>query len=276
MMLEWGCTVNIDNEFRKYLDKLIEYTGIDNNEVFDECYNLNNSNTLSADNLLKIAQNLKVDPVRLWQRQLDFEVLKSNHQGKIILPPCYAEVCTSKIISLQNVLEQFKRYDLYEYILKKLQIDESNFLTNEAVSILAINDAFSFSSSFFTEKDYDAIVARNAGFAFDNILKKEVSMNLSKVKKTEKLIELVCFFEQNWNYQILRSDFNSITIETRESDGMRSSKTYRPFTNQITTSGRIKFVKQVLQLMGVQTYGVTTNSEWENDEKKFSFTVNLH
>ena len=75
-----------DVEFGKYLDQLIEFTGIDRNELFNECYDLASSLTFSADSLLQIAKNLKVDPILLWKRQLDFEVLKSNHRGKIILP----------------------------------------------------------------------------------------------------------------------------------------------------------------------------------------------
>lgn len=264
-----------DIEFSKYLDQLTEFTGIDRNELFDECHDLASSLTFSAETLLQIAKNLKVDPILLWKRQLDFEVLKSNHQGKIILPACYAEVCTSKIISLQNVLEQFKRYDLYDCALKKLQIHENVFSENKAVSILAINDLFNFSSGFFTKKDYDAITGRNAKYAYDNILKKEIGINLSKAKKAEHMIELICMFEQNWNYRILKSDINSITIQTIESDRMRSSKTYRPFTNHITTSGRFLFVEKALRHLEVETYGITTNSNWDNGEKKFSFTVNL-
>jgi hypothetical protein len=141
---------------------------------------------------------------------------------------------------------------------------------------LAINDVFDFASGFFTRKDLDAIASRNAKFNYDNILKKEISMNLSKVKKAEHIVELICMFEQNWNYRILKSDINSITIETLESDRMRSSKTYRPFTNQITTSGRLLFFEKSLKHLGVGSYGVTTNSDWENGEKKFSFTVNLN
>jgi len=275
-MLAWDYTVQSDVEFGKYLDQLIEYTGINRDELFDECYNINNFINFSSESLLQIAKNLKVDPILLWKKQLDFEVLKSTQEGTMLLPKCYTEVCNSKIVSLQNVLEQYKQYNLYDYALKKLQINEKIFSENRAISVLAISDIFDFSSGFFTKKDYEAIATRNSTYAYDNILKKEISMNLSKIKKAERMFELVCFFEQNWNYRILRSDLNSITIGTLESEEMRSAKTYRSFTNNMTTFGRFSFCEQALGFLGVRSHGVITNSGWDNEERSFSFTVNLN
>lgn len=265
-----------DTEFWKYIDRLIEYTDISRDEVFDQCHDIYTSLNLTVTDLLQISINLKVDPVLLWQRNLDLDVLKEQRKANFILPSRYSDVKSSKIASLRNVLEQFKRYNLYEYALNRIQLTEEIMKENASISVLAINDLLTYSGDFFTEKDYIDIARRNSFFMFENTLKTEVSINNSSKEIATNLFELIQHFERNWEYKIVTSKLNSITIETLESDRMQSAKGYSSFTNHITTYGRFSFIKQALGYFAVDTYNVIQHSDWENPKKNFKFTVEFN
>lgn len=269
-------TVQLDDEFKKYLGQLIEHTGINNDELFNGCIDIHKSLNMSAADLLQIATNLKVDPILLWNKKIDFDVIKSDLSGETIFPSCYSEVLNSNIVSLKNVLDQFKRYDIYDYALKKIQFDEKTLNNNKAVSILAINDLLEFSTGFFTEKNYAKIAKANATFMFDNVFKKEVSLSNSPINIAKNMVELVSHFEQNWDYEILKTDLNSLTMKTWESEKMRSTKSYRPYTNYVTNYLRFEFVHKALEQLGVGTYNVTPLSEWDNRDKSFKFKITLN
>ncbi len=107
--------------FFRYLHELSEFTGIHKSELFDECYDIYTSLNISATDLLQIAINLNVDPTLLWTRKIDFKNLKSMRDGEFSLPAAYSEIRASNIASIKNTLEQFRKYDLYDYALKKFR-----------------------------------------------------------------------------------------------------------------------------------------------------------
>lgn len=264
-----------DNDFFKYLDQLIEYTGISRAEIFNGCYDIYSSIHLSANDLLQMAKNLQVDPVKLWCRNLDLEVLKNKHNGITLLPELYSDVCASSIVSIKHALLQFKKFGLYDYALKRIQIDEKMIETRKSISVLAGNDLLILGNGFFSERNYADIAKRNAAFAYDNILKNEIKANMPPCKIAKEIVELVGHFEQNWSYKITKSDLNSITIETQESELMRSAKGYRSFTNNMTSFIRFHFLKEALGMYHIQAQHVGPLSDWNNQNKKFQFSINL-
>lgn len=265
-----------DITFLLYLNELKEYTGIHNSELYYGCSDIYKSIHLSANDLIQIAINLNVDPILLWNKQIDLEHLRLSRTGKIVLPSAYSEVCASNIASLKNVLDSFKKYDMYEYALKRIQLDEKAIQANSSISVMAMTDLFRFSDNFFIPQDYMDIATRNAAFTYDNILRKEINARNTGIEITQNIFELVCHFEQNWNYKIIRSDLHSLTIETKESELMRSTKSYRSFTTNTSNLVRFTFIKAALAKFNINTQNVTQLSDSDNKEKKFRFSVNIH
>ena len=262
--------------FFRYLDELSEFTGIHKSELFDECYDIYTSLNISATDLLQIAINLNVDPILLWNKQIDLEQLRLTRAGQTVLPFAYSEVCASNIASLKNSLDTFKKYGMYDYALKRIQMNEKTIQTINSISVMAMTDLFRFSDNFFIPQDYMDIATRNAAFTYDNILRKEINTRNTGIRITQNIFELVCHFEQNWNYKIIRSDLHSLTIETKESELMRSTKSYRSFTTNTSNLVRFTFIKAALAKFNINTQNVTQLSDSDNKEKKFRFSVNIH
>jgi len=268
--------VLIDNDFKKYLEQLIDYTAINRDEVFNNCYNIHKSLVVSVEDLLQISNNLKVDPVLLWKKQLDLDVVKSEVLGQRVVPFCYSEMKGSNIVSMNHLLEQLKCRNIYEYAITKIQLNDKMIAESTATSILAVDDLLSFSNSFFNEKDYASIGKKNGRFLYDKVLKEEINRNSSPTNITTKMLEFVFHFERNWNYKIIKGNLNSVLVETCESELMRSTKTYRPYTNPMTNLLRFKFVEGVLKDLGVHVASVMPRTRWDNPKRSFQFTINFH
>lgn len=263
------------NDFFKYIDQLIEYTGIERVEVYDKCYDIYVSNHLTASDLLQISENLNVDPVLLWNKQIDFETLKKVRSGDYSLPSSYSDVRASSMVSLKNTLEQFKKYDLYNYALKRLQIDEKAIASNSTISVLAGADLLEFSKGFFTKKEYADIGRRNAAFSFKKLFRHEISSTKSAIYITREMMSLLGHFEQNWDYKILHSDLKSVIVETNESDYMRSAKSYKSYTNEFTTFIRFSYFRSALESFNIKGAYAVPISDWNNRDKKFRFSINI-
>lgn len=266
----------LDSEFRKYLEELIEYTSINRDELFQNCLSINKKRIISAEDLLQISNNLKVDPILLWQKRLDLNVLKSEIMGQRIMPACYSEVRGSSIASMNNLLERLKFYGIYDYALKKIQFNEKMITENTSISVVAINDLLLYSNQFLVEKDYSIIGRNNGRYLYETVLKNEINSNNTPRNITTDMVERVFHFEKNWNYKIIKSKLNSVIIESWESDLMRSTKTYRPFTNVMTNLLRFEFVKGVLGDLGVKVDSVVPLTGWDNPKNSFQFEINFH
>lgn len=265
----------IDTEFRNYLQQLIEYTSINSDELFNNCLNLNKTKIISAEDLLKISYNLKVDPILLWQRKLDLDVIKSEVLGQRIMPLCYSELRGSSIASMNNLLERLKFYGIYEYALKKIQFNDRMITENTSISVMAINDLLLFSNEFLTEKDYSIIGRNNGKYLYETVLKHEISSSRPPRNITTDMVERVFHFEKNWDYKIIRSKLNSVVIESGESELMRSTNTYRPYTNVMTNLLRFEFVKGVLGNLGVKVDSVVPLTGWDNPKNSLQFEINF-
>jgi hypothetical protein len=263
-----------ENDIMTYLSYFMEYTGTTKDQLYHQCHGVHGSD-LSAVNLLQIAKNIDVDPIRLWSQDLDLDVIKAKKKGVLQLPAKYSEVQNSPMASIVNLLEQFKRLGLYDYVLKKHQLNEVLILANQRVSILAIGDLLNFGGSFFTQQDYLDFADRNSTYSTDNIFLKHIPRNNSHINIVKKVMELASSFEQNWKYFIVNSTHNSITIETFESEQMQDAKAYTPYTNPVTLFCRYAFLKKTFFSFGIENVSIETVTSFQGRNNRYLFKITV-
>lgn len=229
----------------KYLDEIIEVTGISREIVFD---GVSNSRDFSSLDLLKLSENLKVHPLKLYSKELDLSSLGDNCKLKI--PDKYNESKYSSTTSLRSILEEYDKNNRAEDALLYLGLDKKLIEQHRAISILSVNDALQFMKGLLNEDNLINIAQRNAeaflgtefGLVYQNQLKEDGPVSA--------FFENTQLIEKNWSYSYKKISDSEFRISTKQSKEMQDEVIGSNYTNDLTNKIRMEFIKHVISLSG--------------------------
>jgi len=253
--------LSAEENFWNYLDKIMSLSGLSKDLVFNQVSNIERKDrNISAETLLKIANNLKIDPISLWEKKINIEFIiakfqnqNQNQNQKVEIQSPITQFAFSPVQTLFNCLNLFKKYHLYEYSLTKLQIEEKDLEKLKKVSINSICELFDFGHHILKKDDFRSIGEKNANYFFYQSAFKSEVFRFNEIKKNiETFFEMTYLIERNWIYKITKSNIKEIVIETWDSHFVQENPRYLPISNIATTELRIGFLKKLLELAGYQ------------------------
>ncbi len=258
------------------IDRLNKEYSIDR-ELVLQGTNIKRGSELTAFDLLQISKNLKVDCKNLLTANLDLEVLSAHLKGENLqIPDKYLKGMFSSSTSLKNTVNQFKRFGMKEYILKKLQIDETYLNEHRGISVLAVNDALKEAELFLTDSDLQNYSRANANDFYTSEFGKYVRENMSKNNVIDTIIDFVHLVEQNWSYKIIsRNILGQYVISTSQSKRMNDLNLGITFTTPTINKMRIYFFYYFLELCGFSGQKVEIISQNFDSNSTMLFSIQL-
>lgn len=242
-------------EIQRQLDSLIFDYEIDPEIVFEGVSSDNvNSKIYNALDLITIANNLSIDAVSLsngefCKKQVYKSVMKN---GEVVSPDHLLESAFSSTTSLNSLLEAARPFGRREYLLKKLQVQESYLSEHRPLSVLACGRALEIMGPFFTAEVLRSIGTNNAKKFCSGPFGEAMTLYDSLTNSLENFVENSKLIEKNWDYKIVKREGSDLLVETTESELMREHMEGKPFTTTSMNIWRSSFLQEILRINSFQ------------------------
>jgi hypothetical protein len=220
-------------------------------------------NTISAMNLIIIANNLNVDPENLFMGNVHkteiVSQLKMTKGEKG--PDHFMENPFSSTTSLVSLLEIAEKFGRRQYLLKKLQINESYLESHKPISIFACRDALSAMKGLFGLDEIAEVGKRNAIKFCAGEFGDAMNNSSRKLDVLDGFIEHSQLIEKNWDYNIVKFSKGKVVLESVESRLMTDHLEGEIFSNLELNTWRLSFLEEVIHTFSNQRVKCSQISE---------------
>ena len=229
---------------------------------------------INAFELMRIARNLKIDGKSLLNGDFDLQrTAKILGGNKLSIPNKYELGMFSSSTSLKNLVNQFSRFGMKNYVLNKIQVDESFMHNHRPLSVNAVNDALYLVKDFISIEDLKNYSKANARDFLTKSYGQVVQQETSKEKVVEAMLSVAHYVERNWDYKIISNDSGNYTIESEQSEQMLDHSPKKIYTNSYINEMRTYFFYYFMELCGFKNHDVQITSQEFNINSKMTFKV---
>jgi hypothetical protein len=221
------------------IDKELIFKGLEQTDL----------NTISAVDLILIANNLNVDAENLFTGKIHREeVVKQLSSGhNCTKPNHFMEKAYSSTTSLSSLLNKAEKFGKKDYLLKKLQVNENYLDDHKPISVLACRDALNAMNGLFGLKEITEIGKQNAQkFCAGNFGAAMVGTTKQNAA-IDSFVENSHLIEKNWNYKIVRTGNKQVILESVETQEMLEHLQGEVFSTIELNTWRWSFLEEVIQ-----------------------------
>lgn len=238
-------------EIQKQLDSLVIEYGVDPEYIFEGVKRGSvRSRSYSAMDLIKIAKNLHIDAVDLYKGNFCKKHISKAYlkDSEVITPDHLLNAAFSSTTSLNTILVEAEKFGRREYLLKKLQIDESYLDSHRPLSLFACRNALEIMKPFFTESVLKNLGIINAKKFCAGPFGVAMELSKSSTDALDLFVHHSQLIEKNWNYKVLSKNLTSFVLETQESELMTEHLQGNSFTTAEMNTWRWSFLEEVLRI----------------------------
>jgi hypothetical protein len=208
--------------------------------------------------------------------EIDIENLVSNYNSKeFIMRGKYQTKALAMTSSLTSILEMAKSKQIYDYVVRKLQISQIHKYTGSTVSLSLVNDAFVAMDGFLSISELRKIGEDNFS-KFRKTIDQEYFSKLGSSKKLyEHFVHYLSFIQDTFTFEIDSLDEKQITFTSRPTP-ILIENLGENYDNEYTLIMRMFFASCANKLNGNKcAQGKIINSTLQGDKyTRFSFEFN--
>lgn len=252
LLLEKNDMNIIENSIiQKNLDSLIFDYGVDPEYIFNGVRGVAiGSKSYDAIDLIQIAQNLQVDAVNLFNGNFSKSQITKTflNENDVISPDHLLSNAFSSTTSFNTLLVEAEKFGRREYLLRKLQIDESYLDSHRPLSVFACRNALIEMKPFFSHKALADLGRLNAKKFCTGAFGEAMRLSRSVPESLELFVHNSDIIEKNWTYEIKKRTLSSYILESKESELMNDSLRGELFTTDQLNVWRWSFLEEVLRI----------------------------
>ena len=175
-------------------------------------------------------------------------VKKLKSDDDLIAPDHLLDSAYSSTTSFNTLLDESERFGRRDYLLKKLQIDESYLNEHRPLSVFACRNALDVMGPFFDEDALRYLGRNNARkFCLGPFGEAMTSFD-SASNSLERFMANCKLIEKNWDYRLIKRKASSFVVESIESDLMKEHLKGETFTTESLNTWRWSFLEEVLRI----------------------------
>lgn len=240
-----------DKHIHATIDKLILDFNIDAEILFNGIPKSRiRSREYTALELFQISKNLNVNATDLATGDFSMEHVAKSFRADIdcFAPDHFLGCAYSSTTSLNTLLSEAEKFGRRDYLLRKLQINESYLTEHRPLSVLATQRALKEMTPFFGLEALRALGVENARKFCAGPFGEQMRINPSASNAMELFVHHSQLIEKNWTYKILSRNLSTFIVETKESELVKDFHMGVPFTNNQLNTWRWSFFEEVIRL----------------------------
>lgn len=233
------------------IDKLILDFNIDSEVLFNGIPKSRvRTKEYTALELFQISKNLNVNATDLATGDFSMEHVAKSFRTDIdcFAPDHFLGCAYSSTTSLNTLLSEAEKFGRRDYLLRKLQINESYLTEHRPLSVLATQRALKEMTPFFSIEALRALGVANARKFCAGPFGEHMNINRNASNALELFVHHSELIEKNWTYKIVSRNLSTFTVETKERDFVKDFHMGVPFTTSQLNTWRWSFFEEVIRL----------------------------